>query len=382
MRSGFAPSIIDVGIGLKQLRMKFLRSGILVLGTLASVTDRAQAQTVFFEDFESGYANWTMTGQWKPQSEADFCGSQQAPFPSATHAVWFGSNHGSACDYAVPDPPWVTPKGDLTMVVPVALVGTGQSAWLRYRTRLQSEGCLPEPPVEIYDYSSRSVSIDQGQTWIPLHGDCRKSTNWRKGRADLTPYMGQSVLIRFSFDAGDSNYNDYNGWWIDDVELRIETGVPICDADATCPCNNYLFGFFDASTANIGGCHNSATPNKRGGELTGSGVASIGQDSVVLTADGMTLGTTALLFQGSALTPPQPLGDGTLCLGGQILRVAVRPAPAGTLSYPQPSDLKLSQIASANTTFGYQVWYRNATPSYCTPATYNLTNAYAVQWAP
>ena len=33
-------------------------------------------------------------------------------------------------------------------------------------------------------------------------------------------------------------------------------------------------------------------------------------------------------------------------------------------------------------TFTYQCWYRNADPTYCTPSTFNLTNALYAIWAP
>jgi len=47
-------------------------------------------QTLFFEGFEGGMGNWTMTGLWNEEHETDACGSLVAPFPSSDTAAYFG----------------------------------------------------------------------------------------------------------------------------------------------------------------------------------------------------------------------------------------------------------------------------------------------------
>lgn len=358
---------------------------LLALASILVCAAPARSQTLFADDFEAGLGNWTTTGIWHLQNAADSCSATLLPFPSGTGSLWYGHNQGGICSFQTT--PWF---GNATMTTPVLLAGTRQSVWLRYENFLSTEFCSPFDDFGQYDRSTRWISLDGGQTWEALRADCTQTiAGWEKGRADLTPYLGQSVLLRFDFDSGDGIFDHGLGWWIDDVEIRLEAGTPTCDASPVCPCDNFNHpghwdefpgGFEDPLTANIGGCHHSE-PNKTGAELWAQGIPSLTQN-VVLNADDLSLGTTVLVVQASAPTAPFAAGDGLSCLGGALLRLAVRPTHSGAISYPQPSDPPLAATATANTTIGYQVYYRNANPTWCTPATFNFTNAYLVHWAP
>jgi hypothetical protein len=52
--------------------------------------------------------------------------------------------------------------------------------------------------------------------------------------------------------------------------------------------------------------------------------------------------------------------------------------------YPGVGDLSLSAAGgvAAGDVRVYQVWYRNADPSFCTVSTFNLSNGVAVTWQP
>ena len=137
-----------------------------------------------------------------------------------------------------------------------------------------------------------------------------------------------------------------------------------------CPCSN------DGAAGN--GCGNSVFAV--GARLTATGDASASADSLVLVGTNLPNGP-ALYFQGTA-TSANYFGDGFLCVSGAILRLGIKTASLNTSSYPQAGDPSISAqglIPTAGGTRYYQAWYRDAA-TYCTTATYNLTQGVIVDW--
>ena len=63
---------------------------------------------------------------------------------------------------------------------------------------------------------------------------------WVHHTVDLSAYTGKTVLVKFYFDTGDEEYNDYRGWYVDDV--AIERAPPIVTVNpiaAFIPLKNY-----------------------------------------------------------------------------------------------------------------------------------------------
>ncbi|MBL8863233.1 MAG: hypothetical protein JNK02_14650 [Planctomycetes bacterium] len=156
-------------------------------------------------------------------------------------------------------------------------------------------------------------------------------------------------------------------------------GVAVCLGDGTgavCPCNNFGNGG--------NGCANSVVPG--GSNLTGSGSASLSADALTLLGSGMP-NSSCLYFQGSSQLGGGlgvVFGDGLRCAGGTIVRLGTRSNVAGASQYPVAGDPPVSVrglITSAGSVRTYQVWYRNAA-SFCTPATFNLSNGFEVTWQP
>ena len=152
------------------------------------------------------------------------------------------------------------------------------------------------------------------------------------------------------------------------------SGLP--GAAYPCPCTQGAIGR---------GCVNSVTFNL-GGFLGSTGASRSSNDSFVLGASGMPPGTFVLFFQGTDLTQPgTPFGDGILCAGGSIARLAIKAAPSGSALYPEGSETKihvLGAIPPSNAgTRVYQGWYRDSA-NFCTASTFNLTNAIAAEWFP
>lgn len=150
-----------------------------------------------------------------------------------------------------------------------------------------------------------------------------------------------------------------------------------CLGDGTgpvaCPCSNV------GGTGR--GCGNSVFFS--GARLTAVGTASAtaAQDTLTLQAQGVPDGF-GLYFQGTAQSGPVTFGDGLLCVGGTITRLGIAPSTASLSTFPpSPGSPLISQAGAvgAGDVRQYQLWYRDAA-SFCTTATFNLSNAVRVTW--
>ena len=153
---------------------------------------------------------------------------------------------------------------------------------------------------------------------------------------------------------------------------------PFCPGDGSgtaCPCNN------TGSTGN--GCGNSVNP--AGATLSSNGIASISNDTAVLTGSGMT-NNSVLYYQGTTQLnggSGTAFGDGIRCAGGNLTRLGTRTNTGGSSSFPPPGGPSLSTQgnASAGQALKYQCWYRDSA-TFCTSDTYSMTNALQIVWVP
>jgi len=143
---------------------------------------------------------------------------------------------------------------------------------------------------------------------------------------------------------------------------------------SACPCGN---------TGALGrGCAHSFDPG--GARLTADG--SPGADDVVLASSSTPVSSFTLFLQHDALGDAV-FHDGVLCAGGTLVRLRGRAAVAGQAWFPNSnfdSSITLSQRGGVFPGQGvrryYAAWYRNASPSFCPPATANVTNGLLVDW--
>jgi hypothetical protein len=154
--------------------------------------------------------------------------------------------------------------------------------------------------------------------------------------------------------------------------------IPSCFGDgtgATCPCgNNGLLG---------NGCANSFVPS--GANLSAAGIASISTDTMTLSGSGMPPTSSVLYFQATSNTPPGVVaGDGLNCLGGNVVRLGTKQNAGGASSYPGAGDPKISikGMNAAGSLRHYAARYRDHTVLFCTPDTFNQTNAVSWTWVP
>jgi hypothetical protein len=96
--------------------------------------------------------------------------------------------------------------------------------------------------------------------------------------------------------------------------------------------------------------------------------------------------TSALYFQGTQRLNGGlgfVFGDGVRCAAGAITRLGAKFNVGGMSSYPDGGEQAVSVRGACmpGDTRTYQIWYRNAA-SFCTSATYNLSNGIEVGWIP
>ena len=162
------------------------------------------------------------------------------------------------------------------------------------------------------------------------------------------------------------------------------TGTIYCPGDGSgtaCPCGN------NSSPAAAAGCLNSLGAP---GTLRGSGTSSISADTLVLASSQIPNGP-GLYFQGT--TQPGSgngvlFGDGLRCAGGTVIRLGIVQASSNSSTYPSPNPPATNAIPIgakglnvAGNVRNYQLWYRDS-PSFCTAAVFNLTNALNLTWTP
>lgn len=336
------------------------------------------AQTVLFSDgFEGGSGAWTATGLWNLESATDPCGAARAPFPDGTRCAYYGID--GVCNY---DTVGVANAGALVLAAPVAIPASTPTAWLHFWQYVQVEG---DVCFSLYDLSYVDVSTNNGATWtnvsVNCYGDFSEPPEvWYPRSIDLTPFRGQSILVRFRIDTVDEQFNGYFGWMIDAVEFTAEPGTRGCAA--FCPCSNSAPGSPIHGPLPRGCGHSSGSY----GELAGDGTASASNDTLALHARALPPNAGAILLESLSVASPVAFGDGALCLTGTLRRVVAHTASAGASTWPGPSDPPLSTalqtaVPPAGLTVTYQVYFRDVA-SFCTPETFNTTNSYRVVWTP
>ncbi|MFW6154252.1 MAG: CARDB domain-containing protein [Planctomycetota bacterium] len=131
----------------------------------------------------------------------------------------------------------------------------GDSAGVFYSKRIE----LPDEPVALsFNYFCRVDSSSTGddiraQVYDPDTGTyttvLSKSDglsynttlkSWRQATADLTAFAGKNVRLRFTFDTVDATYNNYEGWYVDDIAVwAVNNPITIEGFRSLSPRSNY-----------------------------------------------------------------------------------------------------------------------------------------------
>lgn len=195
--------------------------------------------------------------------------------------------------------------------------------------------------------------------------------------ATAVALQGDTVVGGVYADAGEPGSSGFDNGSTRVFELSAPTGTASCfGTTAACPCAQ------SAGASALGnGCGNSQ--QQFGAGLWAFGAASIANDGLVLRCEGLPYSASLTIAQGSSAAG-SVFGDGSSCVAGPLVRIVTRLAYAGALLYPELGQVAVSvrgALPPAGGTRTYQAVYRNSA-AYCTPATFNTTNALEIVWAP
>jgi C1A family cysteine protease len=318
---------------------------------------------------------WSTEGDWAFGTPTGQGGSHGNPDPTSgfTGLNVYGYNLSGDYPNDLPERHLTTTAFDCSGVY-----GTS----VRFRRWLGVEA--PE-----FDHARVRASND-GQSWVEVWSNDSEITDssWIEVELDLSSVADDqsTVYLRWTMGTTDGGWT-YCGWNIDDVAIigfsaSSDPGTGYCFGDAgsgtPCPCNNDNDGSVPGS-----GCANGIFAS--GAQLTGSGVASVSADTLILSTTGLQPTNSGLYFQAeNDLSPGQLWGDGLQCAGGGLIRLGVRTSDAAgnsdTGGYGYTISAKAGNISAGDTKY-YQCWYRNPNGSPC-GSDFNASNGYAVIWAP
>ncbi len=225
----------------------------------------------------------------------------------------------------------------------------------------------------------------RGLTWSPGYPKGTLATNDVHDRIDMVyfrpaPGVTPQALQAYTFDE-DPWPTDHRAVVVSLV-LDAGPGTPYCFGDpgsgTPCPCGNDNDGSVQGS-----GCANGAFTS--GSRMTGSGVASLALDTLVLHGHHTENSQFGLYFQAdNSLDPGIIWGDGLRCTGGDLRRLGTRVSDGSGYSDTSGYAYTISERAgniSAGDTKRYQLWYRNTAGSPC-GAEFNTSNGYEITWLP
>ena len=160
----------------------------------------------FFDDVEHGSGKWSISPDL-----LNLWHVTQHRYHSSDHSWYFGQE--GIWNYDVGNC-----RGSIISVSIDLTSPTITSAELKFWTWWQIEHARPNRDrMQVY------VSANGGPwgppEWLRDSGD--PDMGWHEETIDLLGYMGDSIEIRFYFNATDHNNNDYEGWYVDDIHVDV-----------------------------------------------------------------------------------------------------------------------------------------------------------------
>ncbi|MFH0816663.1 MAG: C25 family cysteine peptidase [Methanobacteriota archaeon] len=158
----------------------------------------AVRQAFYSEDVETGANDWTADGLWHISGDR---------WASPDHA-WC---YNDGIDYDTGEANF----GSLTS--PVI-----DTSWC-FNANVAFNGWYEtEDTGSAYDQRWLQISVNGGAFFgvVQFCGDAMCA--WNEYEVDVTPYMGDTIQLRFYFDTLDISLNEYEGWYVDDIQIRSE----------------------------------------------------------------------------------------------------------------------------------------------------------------
>ncbi len=223
-------------------------------------------------------------------------------------------------------------------------------------------------PSGIYEYDSTGAQIN---FYDPGNSGLRGVALLDNG--DIIYTTGSGVFT-YNIASGLSTqtHAGVSGRFITRVGGNISSGMAYCFGDgsgATCPCGN-VGGAGE-------GCSNSAGV---GSTLTGSGNASLSNDTLQMDVVGVPGAKPGLIIRGNNQIA-NLAGDGLLCAGGGSMRSQVQVTVAGATSFTDFNGGPFGTVANIGTPTNFQFWYRDPQSGPCGTG-FNFSNGWTVTYTP
>ena len=185
------------------------------------------------------------------------------------------------------------------------------------------------------------------------HDDARRLLREWKGEdtSEYTPQDMTKIAIEFGLASAHRHVFGVIAWY---VFLPAVLGT-------------ILPGFLGALLCGPGGAGRGC-PNSVGAGAALSAAGTGCANNVVLFGQFMPASSSAIYLSGTATTfGGTPFGDGVLCIGGALRRLATRVNVGGASAFPAPGSLTTLSAASLTMPCSgdvrhYQTYYRNAAP--------------------
>lgn len=152
--------------------------------------------THYEEDFDDGASGWTFTGLWHVTSRRAY---------SDGHSAWYGQENSGDYDTGS------TNSGSL--ISPTLAIPKGNPL-LEFQSWYETEGG------SYYDEMTVEIKPKGQSSWSLLKEIGGNMYEWQAQSISLEDHQGEDAKIRFRFDTRDSVYNDYEGWYVEDVTVR------------------------------------------------------------------------------------------------------------------------------------------------------------------
>jgi uncharacterized repeat protein (TIGR01451 family) len=170
-------------------------SNIVVVATSAGTI-------VFEDDMENG------VGSWQTDSATSLWHLSELRANSPTHAWYYGQEATRNYDTGAAN------RGTLTSPA-INLVDADEVMLTFYEwSQVQTN--------EEFDRTRVQVSTD-GEAWQTVFESHGTEDAWAKRTVSLTPFIQRSgvVYIRFWFDTVNDRFNNFEGWYVDDVQVQV-----------------------------------------------------------------------------------------------------------------------------------------------------------------
>jgi extracellular elastinolytic metalloproteinase len=178
----------------------------------ATVTVDAGGGGGFSDDFETGATGWTATGLWHLASNSA-CASPQPGFSSPTRAFYYGRDQ--TCNYNT----GATNTGDLTSPAISGITSTSALSFDFYRQVESFNGQFDRTTVDVIRSNGTATTVftrDSRNPSTPLA--------WQSsGNISLAAFAGDTIRLRFRFNTVDGSFNNFDGWFIDDVSVTTSS---------------------------------------------------------------------------------------------------------------------------------------------------------------